>query len=338
MIVLQTLGAAAIRIGTHTMLPSGMRAFCGLLFLAEERGREIRRSELQGLLFPERSDRAASHSLRQVLYRLRRMGAPIEATGDAIILPGDAVEADYTSLGSAGHLTPEVCRAITTGILPGFTPDYSRQLSSWLEERRSAIQHIVVQQLVMALAKSRAAGDWSEIETIARTALAIDPLNEEATLALSESLALTGQKAGAIQLLNAYIRDVTPYSSEIQLPAKLLRTRISEQPRLRGHRRVGSGPFVGRHHEIGELWRHYVSASGNDPRAIVIFGVPGIGKTRLATEFLTAAGLDGATCISVECAHTMSSDRSVFLSTSYRNYSRPPEGGVHPQHWSTSED
>ena len=332
MIILEALGVASVRVGGLAVVPTATRLFGALLFLAEERGREIPRVELQELIYPDRPEPAGRHSLRQLLYRIRRMGTPLETNGDAIHLAEETVETDYESLGSAGQLTPEVCRAITNGILPGFAPAYSRRLGSWLEERRSAIQHVVVQQLVSALAKSRAAGDWSELETVARTAIAIDPLNEEATLALSESLALTGQKAGAIQLLNAYIRDVTPYSTDIQLPAKVLRTRISEQPHLRGHRRLGSGPFVGRRREMADLWQHYVFASRNEPRAFVIFGVPGIGKTRLAKEFLTAAELDGATCISVDCApHYIKRPLGVFIDLIPQLLAAPGGLGVAPE-------
>jgi hypothetical protein len=43
------------------------------------------------MLFPEVSPTNAGHNLRQLLYRLRRMGVPLETTGAAVKLPAECV-------------------------------------------------------------------------------------------------------------------------------------------------------------------------------------------------------------------------------------------------------
>ncbi len=87
MIVLYTLGTTAIRVGGRNVLPSATQAFSALFFLAVERRRQVPRRELQSLLFPGQADRSASHNLRQLLYRIRGLGAPLATTNDTIGLP-----------------------------------------------------------------------------------------------------------------------------------------------------------------------------------------------------------------------------------------------------------
>jgi len=331
MLVLQTLGVAAIRVGTRTVLPTTARAFAALLYLGLERDRRIPRSELQAFIFPGQDVRAGRHGLRQLLYRLKGLGAPIEARPDSVLIPASAVQDDYSELGTNPALASETVRAVSDGVLPGYVPTFSRPLSRWVEEQRTSIESSVLRALVARLGALRAAGHWRELEPIARTSLKLDPLNEEATLALAETLALNGQKAAAMQLLDTYLDEVAPYGKAVRLPASVLRMRISERASDDAFRRARSGPFVGRDAEMAELWRHYKAASRGEPRAIVIHGAPGIGKTRLATEFLKATTLDDATCVKVQCAgHDVHRPLGVFVDLVPKLLASPGGLGVAP--------
>jgi DNA-binding SARP family transcriptional activator/Cdc6-like AAA superfamily ATPase len=331
-ILLETLGVARLRVGGTIVEPHAARSFGMLLFLAEERGRDVPRGELQGMIFPDQSERSSRHSVRQMLYRLRRIGAGLETSGELVRIPEDAVRADYSSITLTLPAAAASCRAIGVGILPAFEPSYSRPLSEWTEERRAAIRHSLIQQFVAQLAKIRHEGNWGELETIARAVLSIDPLNEEATLAISESLALAGQKAEAVQVLDDYIRELGPYSRDIRLPARVLRSRISEQPRIGTRRRLSEGPFVGRKAEMAELRQAYRDATEGSPNTVVIMGVPGIGKTRLAREFLASAALDGATCVSVDCAsHDVTRPLGIFVDLVPQLLAAPGGLGVAPE-------
>ena len=81
--------------------------FALLLYLAIERGKLIVRRQLGSMLFPEGSAANAGHSLRQLLYRLRQMGVPLETTAAAVRLPAESVvEAPESLLSrSAGDAT-----------------------------------------------------------------------------------------------------------------------------------------------------------------------------------------------------------------------------------------
>lgn len=332
MLILQTLGIAAIRVGTRTVLPTTARAFAVLLYLGVERDRRIPRSELQAFIFPGQSEHTASHGLRQLLYRLKGLGAPIEARPDSVLIPASAVQDDYTALHTNPALAPETVRAVSDGILAGYVPTFSRPLSQWVEEQRTRIEGSVLRALVARLGTLRAAGHWRELEPIARTSLKLDPLNEEATLALAESLALNGQKAAAMHLLDTYLDEVAPFGKAVRLPASVLRMRISERMSDDAFRRTRCGAFVGRDAEMEELWRHYTAVTRGVPSAIVIHGAPGIGKTRLATEFVKATTLDNATCVKVQCAaHDVHRPLGVFVELVPRLLASPGGLGVAPK-------
>lgn len=302
MLYLQTLGVSSIHIGPHYLLPSAKRAFGALMYLAEARGCGVARAELQELLFPGRAQTGAAHSLRQLLYRLRGLGVPLEADAATVTIQASDVQADYAELQRTDPFDAHLLKLVTVGILPGYNPVYSRALVRWVDDRRSAIQHDVMQAFVPRLAMLRSTGQWAQLGPLARAILSVDPLNEEATLALAESLALAGQKTGAIRLLDAYMGEVGQYGGDVRLPASLVRRRISEHPGGRGNQRLGPDPFVGRSAEITELWTHFVQARQGDGRVVVLHGEPGIGKSRLAREFLKAASLDGGTTLTTECA------------------------------------
>ncbi|MGH7669565.1 MAG: ATP-binding protein, partial [Gemmatimonadaceae bacterium] len=331
MIILHTLGAVAIRVGTHQVLPSATRAFGALFFLTVERGRAVPRNELQALLFPEQSDSTAGHNLRQLLYRVRGLGAPVTTMDTGIVLAGDHARDDYSMVCGESPLTPDAVRAVTDGVLPGYAPTFSRPFTRWVERQRTRIQNAVLRRFTLELADHRTAGRWRDIESIARACLTLDPLNEEATLALAESMALNGQKANAVQLLDGYLEEVAPYGKDLRVPATVLRRRISERVPDDRYRRAGAGPFVGRETELAELWRRYGRSKQGEPAAVIIHGEPGIGKTRLGTEFLKAAALDGATSVKAECApHDIRRPLGVFVDLVPKLLAAPGGLGVAP--------
>ncbi|HUX33306.1 MAG TPA: AAA family ATPase [Gemmatimonadaceae bacterium] len=284
------------------------------------------------MLFPGQGARTAAHNLRQLLYRVRRLGAAVEADEHEVMLAAGDVTDDFTALCDGVSIESEAAKAVAGGVLPGYAPTFSRPFGRWVETQRTRIGHDLNRVLVAQLSNLRSGGRWRDLEPIASACLALDPLNEEATLALAESLALNGQKARAVQLLDAYIEEIGPYGADLRIPAHVLRTRISEHVPAPRYRRLGPGPFVGRDAEMAELWRHYQHAKRGAPRTVVIHGEPGIGKTRLATEFLKAAALDGATCVKVECApHDVRRPLGVFVDLVPKLLEAPGGLGVAPE-------
>src|SRR5262245_51394976 len=105
MLQITTLGTAIIAAGNLRVAPSSSRSFATLLYLASEPGRHVRRAALQALVFPDLSERKAAHCLRQLVYKLRRSGAPIESRGGDVWIESDRVRADYRKILAASRLS-----------------------------------------------------------------------------------------------------------------------------------------------------------------------------------------------------------------------------------------
>jgi class 3 adenylate cyclase len=74
--------------------------------------------------------------------------------------------------------------------------------------------------------------------------------------------------------------------------------RVVAAPRPPGEREVGNIPLVGREHELATImgiWERVVA--DHQPHLVTIFGLPGIGKTRLSLEFVAAVAAQGGRAI-----------------------------------------
>src|SRR4029079_1281960 len=123
-------------------------------------------------------------------------------------------------------ISREKVRAALGGFLPGFAPNHSEAYTDWYEAYRARSISTLTRTLLKEVNRARNAGDWEHTEWVARACLALDPVNEEATLALAEMLTLAGAKAAAVQLLDEYMEDVGDINPNLRIPAKVLRRRI----------------------------------------------------------------------------------------------------------------
>src|SRR5881394_3651127 len=90
MLYLHTLGDALIKVDEKEIRPTSPLMFAALLYLGMERGHRVPRTALQEMLFPNANERSGAHSVRQLLYKLRQLGAPVAMMGDAVrIAQGD---------------------------------------------------------------------------------------------------------------------------------------------------------------------------------------------------------------------------------------------------------
>jgi DNA-binding SARP family transcriptional activator len=309
-IELQTLGDAVIRIGKREIRPTSPAVFAALLYLGVERGRRVPRTALQELLFPETDERSGAHSLRQLLYKLRQLGASIQAEGDVVWLEAEDVSDDYSAPAHAngngngnGHPTGP--------FLSGYSPRVSDAFNEWLDTQRSTVETNRRRALIKQMLARRDAVDWLSVERIAYEILASDPFNEEATFALAESTALAGSKSEAIRILERYESETG--RADLKLPAQVLRRRISERIPDR-RRRALDTPFVGREQEAQVMREAIVQLRAGQGGSIVIQGEPGIGKTRLIEETTALALLEGVNVHVVRCQpHYVNRPMGVFI-------------------------
>src|SRR5512147_261970 len=96
-IQVRTLGTAEIDVGAVQIRPIASRTFAALLYLSAETGRPVPRRVLLELIFPDQAARNARHSLRELVYRLRRAGLPIRSDAQNIEISNSHVSTDYAA-------------------------------------------------------------------------------------------------------------------------------------------------------------------------------------------------------------------------------------------------
>jgi DNA-binding SARP family transcriptional activator len=294
-VVLRILGECVVEVGDKQITPSAPHLFALALYLAIERGRAVSRLELQELIFPDAATpQHASHSLRQSLYRLRSLGVPLSANGKSISLADSAVLAPRERLLRLGRAHRQELTARDIEVLPAYRPALSPAYSEWLADVSNNLESDVRSLLLGDLRSLRDEASWSAVACVAQCLRRVDPANEEVVAALAEALALTGRKAEALDLLDAFLAEHDGLPD--LLSVRRLRRRIGE---VRSPRRQGT--LRGRSECLAFLRQQWDDASLGRPTLSALIGAAGIGKTRVAAEFSSHVALHGAQCLWHTC-------------------------------------
>ncbi|MCA1648540.1 MAG: AAA family ATPase, partial [Chloroflexi bacterium] len=172
MVVLHALGQCLIRTAVTTITPRAEMCFSLASYLTRERGKRVPRRFLETLLWPRMHAADASHSLSELIHKLRRKGVPIQRDDAACIwLPREAVALDIESL-SAEPLADMARKDLA--ILPGYEPSASPAFNDLIDEWRGQMQRHVLTEVVTALARAAATEDWHTTLALAEQALRLD--------------------------------------------------------------------------------------------------------------------------------------------------------------------
>ncbi len=290
----QALGACQVQIGNERLSPSSGTLFALVMRLVYSSGMQLSRDLLMSTLWPGQAESRQRGNLRQALYKLRRMDLFMELSGDTVRLDQNQVSLTFSIERTVENFERDVLQEHEPfgAFLPGYEPR-SEQLSEWLNDIREVIHSDVRRVLVAELRKSRERVDWRTAETLCRWLLQFDPLNEEATLTLAECVALNGGKAQAIEMIDRYLEELGSDAGDIRIPATTLRRRLIDP----GPRKIPIAPterhFIGRAEEIAELTLAMRRTRWHDGSAYLIYGPPGMGKTRLTYELSKVASIEG---------------------------------------------
>jgi len=299
---LYCIGDARIVTPVATIDPSAEVVFGAALFLILQQEKATTRKQLQELLWPRIESRIAAHRLRQTILRLRRLGLPIEPDGKSKLLLDAAVDTDLNTL-----LDEERAGRLDLRVFGPFNPTCSSNFSEWLDRQRARIGSGIVRILLGRIQESRAGGRWDELEDHCRALMVHSPDNEEATLALAESLAMRGDKLQSVRILDRYLADVCDGRSDLRVPASTMKRRIVDRLPARPGMSAEDIPMFGREQAMRELASLMNSARSKLPMACMVRGEPGIGKTRLIAEFLGFVSLQGFVAHRVYCRASDSS-------------------------------
>lgn len=307
---LRIIGQAVIEVGSTTVSPTATHLFSLLLYLGLERDRRIGRTELSSLLFAESCAADASHNLRQLLYRARRLGAPLHSSRSTVLVDRQLVQDDLSTVLASTRLEQELVSPGRFTLLPHYAPP-TRQFSSWIEAFRDRARPRIIRLLTRELDSCRARGDWRRVENVARTLLDIDSYNETATLCLAEALARLGSKNSALALLRAFESEVGKASESMALPPRLLARRIVE---THAHETLPiDTPVIGREKDMARLLAFWERARGGQYTAVQLRGTESVGKSRLAAELASTVRLSGSGSVILTRRSPIDSQRPLSL-------------------------
>ena len=286
---LSLLGDCVIHVNDTAVAPSSTHLFALLLVLGLEGERRVHRSELQQLLFaPDIGAKQASHNLRQLLYRVRRLGTELNEATLGLRLPIGTVLSVADQL---SEMTSSGCEGLNlrnVAFLPSYSPRLPKPYLEWLDRQRDHVDNMIRDALRSASDKLRASHDWPAAYRVSSTLASVDPDSEAAVAVMAEALTMLGRRNEALTLINSFagLKNGTAPSSEGLRP---LRARIARIGDVRSE-----GVLRGRNECLASLETEWEKLGPDGARRAVLNGHGGIGKTRVAEAFADRVRLLGA--------------------------------------------
>jgi DNA-binding SARP family transcriptional activator len=283
--------------GVAVSPPLGAKTLGLLAFLALEPGGH-RREELTALLWGDSPEDKARASLRQALTHLRdALGDSVRIDRATVELTG-RLECDASEFLRLADVDGPAALAIdVTRFLTGLSVRNCQAFEEWVDEKRSALVSRYAGLLASAARESMARRAWPDARQLAERWHRLDALADEPIALLVEAQYLGGDRSAA---LATYARHVARLSSEVGgAPSRALTAlaaRIEQTPAPRATKRASEdwyehapsfdASLVGRAREWESLRRAWDSVGSDGSRVALIEGEPGVGKTRLADDFL----------------------------------------------------
>ncbi|WP_168734957.1 transposase [Deinococcus sp. KSM4-11] len=235
------------------------------------------RSRLAGLLWPDVPESTARVNLRQTLRRLRQGGVAPEL-----------------GKGTMLHLSVPLTTEEVLGGLHVHDYDDLPELADWLlavRERHRAARIVAIRTEARHL---EATGNLRGALDLGEVWLDLDPVSEEAWRSLMRLHHLLGDRAGALvawQRCQATLRrelDVLPSSATAALAREIEGDDAPPRPTPAALPLSTRRPprLIGRDTEWAVMEQAWADGQG-----IILSGEPGVGKTRLLRDFVTAHGL-----------------------------------------------
>lgn len=302
-----------------------------LQVLAAHRGRLVPTERIADVLWADDQPRDAAANVATLVSRLRAvLGEDVIAGSRAAygLLPGGAW---VTDVDTARQLVAEATdrhRAGEAGLayvaatrahdllgehdglvdLPG---------DDWVSPLREEIRGLRRSARHLAAVTAIHTGDRETARALAETAVAADPLDEQAYRDLMTALAADGQSATALAVyanLQRTLRrelGIDPHRDTREVHLTILR---GDQPATRSpvpsEPSLAEGRLLGRADEVAAVREAWSAAVGGEPGLTLVIGEAGIGKSRLLAEAQSLVRATGGLVLGARC-HV--SERSLFL-------------------------
>ncbi|MEO6526127.1 MAG: AAA family ATPase [Gemmatimonadaceae bacterium] len=295
MFSLQTLGALRL-IGDDGEVLAGRRKELALLaYLARRAPRQVLRAELATLLWGERDEARARHSLRQALLQLKRV------LGDALVVESERVFLRGPLLLDVAELERAIAEehhaeatALWRGeFMSGLEDAGGENYRLWVEAERAALRGRVGSAFDVLVTRAESRGEWTEGLGVAERWSAAFPLDDRAEYRLIQLLRLVGREGDARARyadFDTRVREELgrgPAPDLERIGARLNRGDGVAPP---GASAAGGALFtpdlVGRGAAFAELVAAWEGVRGGATAVVLVEGERGLGKTRLCQEFI----------------------------------------------------
>lgn len=281
-----------------------------LVYLARSPNRTRARDHLIGLLWGDKAESLARQSLNEALRVLRKsLGKEgLETEGAQVRLSNELVRLDVDEFERrvAASEWREATALVAGEFMEGFSVPGCSQLEDWLSAERFTFRDASVNALLARVDELLLSGETAEAAATARRANALDPLSEAAARAAMRSLAIAGDRVGALSVYEAlHARLGQELGLEADEETRDLAERVRRErswklpellmPGTGSESETRRGPLVDRKAELQQLLDEWTSCRRRRRATLgLIEGDPGMGKSRLAEEVLARARLDGA--------------------------------------------
>jgi DNA-binding SARP family transcriptional activator len=278
-----------------------------LIHLARSPRRTRTRDQLIGLLWADKPEAAARHSLNEALRVFRRTAGDdvLTAQGDQLTLsPGVELDVDELErFALAGDLAAASSLVVGT-FLEGFAIPGESEFEDWVAAERRHWSERGAAILVEHSGRLVSRGRLDEAVELAGRALRINPVAEPALESLMRALSLKGQRAQALERYEHHVGLLREkFGAKPSLALHQLAERVRQGPGepartpQNGHDEPGRRrlPLIARESELQELLAQWEACRRfSVPHAAVVLGDVGTGKTRLIEELAARVRLEGA--------------------------------------------
>ena len=284
------------------------KALALLTYLVLEPGPHTR-EELAALLWGESSEEQARTSLRQALKHLRSQLGDIFQRDRPTIELAVPVECDVSAFREGVVQDPRLAASLDIPrFLAGFSVRHAPRFDEWLAETRRDLLSRYHSALGTLVREAMGQWRWRDAIVFSERWLASDPLSEEAVRLGIEARYLGGDRGAALAHYHTYratlkqetncepSRTLLNLVRRVEADASPLNARpITDEWYARAPAFESS--LIGREQEWDTLVRTWKGVKRAQSQILLIEGEPGVGKSRLAAEFLRWAIADGASVL-----------------------------------------
>lgn len=287
-----------------------------LVYLARSPRKSRTREHLLGLLWSDRTEASARHSLSEALRVLRRVlgDAAVQADVDQVRLATDRVTLDCDRFAAHAERGEwDAAAALVEGeFLEGLALPDANQFETWLGAERTLWRAQGLEALVKSAEARLARGDTAAAARAALAAVALDATSEPAARTAMRALALAGDRAAALRVAEGLTHalrdtlDAAPSPEIARLVERIREARVGRRILAAPPAARPRPPLLGRSAELAAgaaAWERARAARG---QVVLVQGEPGEGKTRLIEELVARARLDDAT---IAAARAVPADR-----------------------------